>query len=356
MQIAANGLAAALERSSNARCFLLHGAEPLLVEESKDLIRAHFSERGYTDINRLSVETGFDWDALSVSSRSLSLFSDRRAIELRLPTGRPGDKGAAFLRTYAEESADDSILVVIAGKLDKKILSAMWCKVFADHGLVVDCGSIPPLRLPGWIEQRFVAQGVTCQAGVSERLAYYVEGNLLAADQEVRKITLTLPQGTELDISRLEASLADHARFNVFAFIDACVAGQAARSLRILNSLRREGVEPVMMVWALVRETRNLLLIAGDIKSGVPRQEAFSRHRVWSSRAPMVMAALKRLGINRLTATHRRAARLERIAKGHARDYQRGTDASVFWFEFEQVALALCGVKSLPSFPGHSAS
>jgi DNA polymerase III subunit delta len=247
----------------DSHCFLVHGAETLLVEETRSLLRQHFASRGFSDVNRLSAEGGFDWSALEHSTRSLSLFAERRYIELRLPSGKPGDGGTAFIEHFARDPGADTVLVVVCGKLDKKALAAGWCRSMAQHGVIVDAGSVQAARLPEWIRQRLAELGVVCAADVAARLAYYVEGNLLAADQEVRKLALLLPAGATLDEERLTSVMADHARFSVFAFVDACVAGQAERCLRILRSLRREGAEPVVMVWALAREVRRTLNLLG---------------------------------------------------------------------------------------------
>ncbi len=325
-----------------ARCFLVHGPETLLVEEARDLIRAHFSAAGFGDATRASVESGFDWDAFSQASCSLSLFSRQRYLELRLSSGRPGDAGAAFIAEFARRADPDTVLVVICGKLDKKQLATKWVRGVAEHGAVVDTGSVNPARLPEWIVQRFRAQGVACSAEAAARLAYYVEGNLLAADQEVRKMALSLAPETRVDEAVLERVMADHARFNVFNFVDACLAGQPARGVRILGSLRREGVEPVLLVWALAREIRSLGLIGAELKAGGNRQEVFRRHRVWASRAPLVIGTLKRVGLSGLAALQRRVALLDRWVKGQ--DAPQDAPADV-WHELERITLGICGIK-----------
>lgn len=343
MQFVADQLESRLA-GGDFRCFLVHGPEPLLVEEVRDRIRSHFAALGFDEVDRLTVESGFDWAALDQSSRSLSLFAQRRYIELRLPSGKPGDAGAAFIGRFAAERHVDTALVVLCGRLDSKALGASWCRAVAEHGAVVDTGTVAAAQLPRWIAGRFAELGVDCASGVAARLAYYVEGNLLAADQEIRKLALILPEGATLDEERLEAVMADHARFNVFAFVDACVSGQAGRALRILRSLRQEGSEPVMLVWALAREARSLNLVGAELKAGGARQEVMRRHRIWPSRVPMVMSALKRLGVSRLNRIHARVARLDRLVKGHEREV-RGTDDA--WIEIERVALAICGINSV---------
>ena len=332
--------------SIKSRCFLVHGAETLLVDEARDRIRAHFENLGYRDVSRFSVETGFDWSALDASTRSLSLFGDKRYIELRMPAGQPGEKGAAFFDEFLAGRDNDTVLVILCGKLDKKVLSSAWCKAVSEAGAVVDTGSVPSGRLPQWITRRFQSLGVNCSAQVADRLAYFVEGNLLAADQEVRKLALILPPGAELDEARLETVMADHARFTVFALVDACVAGQSARGLRILRSLRQEGAEPFTMIWALARELRNLGLIGAALKEGQPRRDVFRRYRVWASREPMVLSALKRLGLSRIMRLQSRMCYLDQLVKGHQTAVTGPSDT---WIEIEGVALSMCGINSLIS-------
>lgn len=343
MEIAAAQLDAHLGRSE-ARCFLVHGAETLLVEEARDRIRSRFAENGFDDVSRFSVESGFDWSALTQSSRSLSLFASRRYLELRLPTSQPGEAGAAFVHDFLDAADPDAVLVILAGRLDKKALASAWCRAIASTGVLVDAGSVPAARLPRWIQQRFSALEVDCPADVAARLAYYVEGNLLAADQEVRKLALMIPAGGTLDEERLESAMADHARFNVFVFVDACVAGQPQRALRIMRSLRREGTEPVMLTWALAREVRLLGQVGAALKAGEPRDAVFRRQRVWSSRVPLVIGALKRLGLARLNAVVADVAYLDRLVKGQQAAVRGPADP---WIVIERVALALCGINSL---------
>lgn len=343
MEVPAARLKSALE-GTDVRCFFVHGAETLLVDEARATIRAHLAARGYGDVSRFTAEAGFDYSALTRSSRSLSLFPERRTIELRLVGDSPGEKGEEFINDFLASPGDDTALVILCGRLDKKSLGKSWYKALARDALVVDTGTVSAAALPRWIRQRFADLGASCTDDAAARLAYFVEGNLLAADQEVRKLALMVPPGGTLDERRLEEVMADHARFTVFALVDACVAGQGARAVRILRSLRAGGTEPVVLVWALAREVRTLGLVGAALKAGRPRAEVMSSQRIWSSRVPLVMAALKRLGLSRLGAVHRRVAYLDRRVKGQERHADGPDDP---WVEIERVALALCGIKSV---------
>lgn len=322
------------------RCFLVHGPETLLIEESRDLLRRHFAGLGYEDAGRHVVERGFDWSLFSRQARSPSLFASRRYLELRLPKGLPAD-GAAPLAAFVADPAPDVALVVVCGRLDKRQLGASLGKAFERDGVVVNAGSVAAARLPAWLRARFRAHGVECDEQAAARLAWYVEGNLLAADQEVRKLALLLPGGAVLDAATLERVAADQSRFNVFAFADACVAGDGPRAARILRNLRRQGMAPILPHWSLVREVRALCLIGAALRAGENPGAVYRRHRVWSSRVALLDGALKRLPQRALHAILSRLAILDVALKGQGR-LECGPDDA--WVELESICLAICGI------------
>ena len=328
----------------DCKCFLLHSNEVLLLEEARDALKKHFHAAGFTDQNRHTVESGFDWSGFNASSQTLSLFAERRFIELRLPNGKPGDKGAEWLKGFVANCPDDTVLVVVSAKLDKRQLAAAWCKAFQQNGAVVEAKPVPATQLPNWILKRFKQQSIQCDREVAVRLAYYVEGNLLAADQEIRKLSLTMNPGDTLGLEELEQRATDNSRFNVFAFVDACLAGNAGRSLRILGRLKHEGVEPILLVWSLARELRLLSSLNAEVSHGVSSAEAFRKHRIWSSRAPLVSAALKRLRPRVLLSILKRVAWLDRLVKGQE---PNTSGVQLVWFEIERIALAICGISVL---------
>jgi DNA polymerase III subunit delta len=330
-----------LSQTSNTRCFLIHGEETLLVEESRDVLRQHFANIGFGDLNRLTVEAGFDWSSFSQSNHTMSLFAERRYVELRIPSGKPGDKGATLIAEFAQAASPDTVLVVICGKLDKKALANKWCGAIREAGVVVDTGSVSSSRLPGWVQSRLKQHGIDAELDVASRLAWYVEGNLLAADQEIRKLALVHPTGQSLDVETLDGVMADQSRFSVFTLSDACLAGKTKRCLRILQNLKKEGVEPILVLWALTREVRTLGMIAAEVKLGQAMSESFKRHRVWSSRTQMVSAALKRLSTDFLQIALQRLAILDRVIKGQQKLDDGPGDV---WVEFERLVLGLCGI------------
>jgi DNA polymerase-3 subunit delta len=292
------------------------------------------------EILRFTAGVDLDWQQLHESTRSLALFANRRMIEIRLPTGKPSPMGAKTLVSLLEEDRDDIILVVAAGRIDKRTQAASWFKMLERKGSVVEAAAVPAGKLPHWIEARLVTRGLRPESGVAKQLAFYVEGNLRAAAQEIDKLVLLLPSGQELTHKMLEKSISDQARFSVYQFVDNCLQGVYERALRMLTTLRRDGTEPVLVIWVLAREVRQLVEMAAELDDGESRQTVFRQHQIWSSRSACVGAALERH-----TGTYWRhllvhLAEVDQAAKG------RRVAVGLPWEQLEQVALSICGINT----------
>ena len=333
MPIGPEQLTRALARGL-APLYLISGEETLLVDECLDAIRARARADGFTERRVLTVETGFDWNDLRTECQSLSLFAERRLIELRLPTGKPGDAGAGLLAGFAESPSPDLLLVVISAKLDKGSRDSRWVQAIESAGVHVQARPLDAQRLPAWISQRLATHGLQPEPGVVELMAWHLEGNLLAVAQEVDKLGMLIGRGP-VTRAEVEASLADNARFNVYQLVDAALAGDAVVVRRMLASLRADGTEPILMHWALARELRSLAPLAQERARGKP--EAAVLARVWQIRRPLVARALKRLTSAALYGLLRQAATLDRIIKGQA--------AGDRWLELERLLLAVGGPK-----------
>lgn len=323
--------------SKLAPVYLVGGDEPLLVDECCTAIRDKAITEGYTEREVLNVETGFDWNKLSSSGQSMSLFADRRLLELRLPTGRPGDAGGKALTRWTEDLPEDTVLLVIAGKLDQDILRTKWAKTLEKVGAVLRIFPPDINELPNWIAQRMRRQGLQPEKGVAEQLAYHFEGNLLALSQELTKMALST-QGA-ISIADLEDQLSDSARFSVFRFVDVCLQGDASNVQRILGSLKKEGIAPVLVLWAMVREIRSLAAMAQEIAGGSREPEVFKAHRVWAKRQGLLRKGLNRLQPGQWLTLLQRASRTDRVIKGRAKGDT--------WQELEGLGLAICGVVPL---------
>jgi DNA polymerase-3 subunit delta len=274
-------------------CYLVAGDEPLLVQEALDAIRRKARDDGFGSRELFVAATGFDWRDLSAATGNLSLFAEKRVLELRLPTGKPGRQGAAAIIDMLQQSGDDLLLIVSAPKLDRSTAAAKWVKSLDTEGALVQVWPIREGELPAWINGRMRAVGLTPDTDAVRLIADRVEGNLLAAQQEIEKLRLLHGAGP-VSASQVDAAVADSSRFDVYKLVDAAVSGDARRALRVLGAVRTEGLEPVIVMWALTRELRMLATLADSVAKGVNLGSALQKARVWQSRRGIVRACVSR--------------------------------------------------------------
>jgi len=310
MRINTDQLPRALERSLSAT-WLIAGDEPLLVGEAADAVRARARAEGYTGRDLFISERGFDWSALLASSQSLSLFAERRIIELRMPTPRPGKEGGAVLARLASDPAPDTLLLVVTARPERDTWSSAWFKAFEKNGVVVQSWPVEIGRLPQWIMARAAQAGLTIDAAGAELLAERVEGNLLAAHQEIAKLALLHGQG-RAGIDDVQSAVANSARYDVFQLGEAALDGDAARSLRILEGLRAEGAEPPLVLWALCRELRAL----ADARGGRGAPGGYGQQA--ERRSALLRRAAARTAGQPLGPLFMLATRVDRQVKGLA--------------------------------------
>jgi len=284
-------------QGSLAPVYVVSGDEHLLCQEACDAIRAACRQQAFSERQVLSVESGFDWGQLLEAGANLSLFAERRLLELRIPSGKPGDKGAAALLHYLARPAEDTVLLISLPKLDGSTQKTKWAKALIDGKDVqfLQVWPVDAAQLPQWIRQRLSQAGLAADQEAVELIAARVEGNLLAAAQEIEKLKL-LAEGGRVTADTVQAAVADSARYDVFGLIDAALQGHPEHSLRMLEGLRGEGIEAPVILWALARELRLLANIAQQYAQGVPLERAFSQARppVWDKRRPLVSKALQR--------------------------------------------------------------
>lgn len=317
--------------------YLLSGDEPLQMMEAGDAIRQQARQQGVNEREVLhAAATGFDWNTLSAAANTLSLFAEQRLIELHLPTGKPGNEGSKALCEYAARPPEDTVLLVLSGKLDKAAQNSKWAKALDQAGVTIQCWPIKPEELPAWVGRRMQGCGLHAANDATVLLAERVEGNMLAAAQEVEKLLLLYGPG-QLTLEQVEEGVANSARYNVFELVDTALAGDAVRSTRILQGLYGEGLEPVLILWALLREIRSLCTMAEQLEQGQPLSQILTAQRVWDNRKAVVTAALKRHRARTWQSLLRMGGRIDRIVKGaepgNARD------------ELQQLALLIAGVR-----------
>jgi len=288
MQLRPDQLPTALARGVRP-LYTVHGDEPLLAQEAGDLVRAAARAAGYTERKVFSVSGAhFDWSGLLGAAQAMSLFAERQLIEVRIPGGKPGKEGSEALQRYCETLSDDVVTIVHLPRLDRQQQGSAWFAALDSAGVSVRVDPVERKALPQWIAQRLAAQGQRVQEGDAgaQTLAFFadrVEGNLLAAHQELQKIALLYPQG-ELGFEQIEAAVLNVARYDVFKLGEAVLAGQTARVLRMLDGLRAEGEAPVLVHWTLAEDIRALKRVKDAVAQGKPLPMALRESRVWGAK------------------------------------------------------------------------
>lgn len=340
MQVSAEQLARQLA-SGLRPVYVVHGGEPLQTGEAVDAIRASARGRGFSERITFEPAADGDWAALEAEAASPSLFAPRRLLEVRLPGSRPGNAGAAALTRLAGRPLPDVLLLVVLGKLESKQRSAAWIEALDRTGVSVPTRPVAPAEMPAWVTARARRAGLDLSAEAAALLAERTQGNLLACAQEIEKLALLHP-GARVDAREVLASAGESARYDVFDLVDAVLAGDTRRSVRVLEGLRAEGVEPPLVVWALAREFRTLASIARGLARGEPAARLFGRHRIWESRQAAVRSALDRHRPGRWLGFLRRLGQIDRMIKG--------LEPADPWHELSRLVLAMAGKD--PSAPG----
>jgi DNA polymerase-3 subunit delta len=302
--------------------YLIAGPEPLRVQEAADAVRARARAEGFSEREVFDVDASFDWNSLGQGVAALSLFASRRLFDLRLPTGKPGKEGSEAIREYCANPPPDTVLLVTA--LDwSKSHQGKWSEEIARVGHFLPLWPIKAHELPDWLERRLRSRGLVATAGAAQRLLDRIEGNLLAAAQEIDKLALLLGAApgqapVTVDDARMEALVADSARFDVFGLAEAMLAGEPVRASRMLASLRAEGDQVAGLLPILSRE----LLILASLARVPPGQlgSAMREARVWESRQATYRRALDRHPAARWEAFVAECGRIDRSAKGRGDD------------------------------------
>ncbi|QGZ60577.1 DNA polymerase III subunit delta [Paraburkholderia acidisoli] len=319
MQLRPDALEAHLARGL-AGLYVVYGDEHLLAQEACDRIRAAARAAGFTDRSVFTVERGFDWSSLLGASQSMSLFGDRQLVELRIPSGKPGKEGADALKTLAAANNPDVLMLVTLPRLDAATQKSAWFSALSEGGAALKVDPVERAALPNWIGQRLGLQGQRVAPGEDGRralqfVAERVEGNLLAAHQEIQKLGLLYPQGV-LSFEQIHDAVLNVARYDVFKLNEAMLTGDVGRLARMLDGLQGEGEASVLVLWAVVEEIRTLLRIKRGVAAGKPLAMLLRENRVWGPRERLIGPALSRLTETTLERGLALAARLDRQVKG----------------------------------------
>ncbi len=296
--------------------YVLHGDEPLLALEAADAIRARARADGFSERVLLAAERGFDWRELAASGASLSLFGTRKLIELRLPTGKPGPDGAEAIGAWCAKLPPDTLTLMSLPRLDRSGQSSPWFKALESAGVVVNIHPVERARLPEWIASRLARQKQAAAPETLQFLADCVEGNSLAAHQEIQKLGLLLPPG-ELDFEAVRQAVLNVARYDAAKLSEAMLTGDRARLARMLEGLRGEGEAPPRVLWILAEEIRAIAKVQDGLAAGKPLAEVCREARVWGdARQSLIGRAAGKLTRAALLAALEQAANVDRVIKG----------------------------------------
>ena len=351
MQIAATQLGQHLQRGLKS-LYTLHGDEPLLQQEALDTIRAAARAAGFTERTSHTVAGAhFDWSEVLASGGSLSLFADKQIVEIRIPSGKPGKDGSAALQQLAEMSRDNdsTLTIVLLPRLDKLTKSSAWFAALDGFGVSLQVDPVERAALPAWIAQRLSAQGQRVAPGEEGQrtlqfFADRVEGNLLAAHQEIQKLALLFPveasSGGVLSLAQVESAVLNVARYDVFKLSEAVLAGQAVRVQRMLDGLQAEGEAEVLVHYTLSEDIRALKRVKDAIAQGRPLPMALREQRIWGVRERLFERVVPRLSELALGQLLQDAHLVDGIVKGLKQpDWPLNG-----WQALHRLALQLCGL------------
>ena len=325
MQLRAEALDAHLS-TSLAPLYVISSDEHLLALEAADRIRASARAAGFSEREVLVAERYFKWGELQAVNQSMSLFGDRKLIELRIPGGKPGKDGGQALQDYAavcaqSNQAQDTLTLITLPKLDRATQKSAWVTALQQAGVFIDIPLVERAQLSGWIGQRLAAQGQSAERTALDFMVERVEGNLLAAHQEIRKLALLYPEG-RLSLEQIRDAVLNVARYDVFKLSEAMLAGDIARLVRMLDGLKGEGEALPLVLWAVTEEIRTLIRLKLGTADGQPLASLLRDYRIWGPRERLMGPALTRVKLSTLKQALSESAQVDRMIKGlRAKDF-----------------------------------
>jgi len=298
-----------------APLYVITSDEHLLALEAADRIRKTARAQGYTERDVLTVERTFKWGELLAANQAMSLFGDKKLIELRIPGGKPGKDGSAALQAYAKDLSPDNLTLITLPKLDWQTAKASWVTTLQAAAVYIEIPTVERAALPGWIGARLSAQGQGAERQSLDFIADRVEGNLLAAHQEIQKLGLLYEPG-KLSFEQVHDAVLNVARYDVFKLSEAMLGGDAARLSRMLDGLKGEGEALPLVLWAVSEEIRTLLKLKSGMAQGRPLGALLKEYRIWGPRERMMEPAVRRVSMATLEAALQEAAQVDRMVKG----------------------------------------
>ncbi|MBD3777297.1 MAG: DNA polymerase III subunit delta [Thiotrichales bacterium] len=300
--------------------YLLYGEEALFLRDCADGLRHALQAQGYLYGERYEVDAGFDWRSLQMETQAGSLFSEQRVVSVSMPKGNPGTDGTQFIQDWVRISAElpqppEVIVVIECEKLESRQLKSKWAAAIESAGLVVQAKPVPAQALPGWCQQKAQQVGIQLDNEAAALLAERVEGNLLAADQELIKLSLLFPQGSVIDASIIAQSVVDQAHYQLFALSSEMLLGRGQHAQQMLTRLRQEGLEAPVILWLVAKEIRQQLELA-QLSQTLPLAQVFNQLKIWQSRQAECKAALQRHTLHDWQAMLKQALQIDLLIKG----------------------------------------
>jgi DNA polymerase-3 subunit delta len=314
MRLKSEQLAGSLQKSLGA-VYLISGDEPLQIVELSDAIRHAAKRAGFLEREIFSTDTGFEWSEITTSSQSMSIFGYKKVIDLRVPTANFGNEGAKTLISYCEKLPVDTVLLITCGKLNAAAMKTKWFEAVDKVGVTIHVKPLEGDELLQWLQHRLQQRGLNTDRAGLALLAERIEGNLLAASQEIEKLYV-LYGASALKQAQIFDVVADSSRYDVFKLIDAILAANENRIFKILEGLQAEGIAPPVVLWALMREARTLCKVKIELSEGKSKDIVFRNNQIWDKRIGLVEKAIKRLSHTKLFEILTLSAKADRQAKG----------------------------------------
>lgn len=316
-----------------APCYLISGDETFLVEEACDLVRKAAVDQGINDRDCFVADKGFAWQNFITATKNFSLFSDSKLVELHLASAKVDVKGAEILQAYLQNPSQDKILLIVAPKLEAGWQKIKWLQMVDEKGIFLQIWQLENKQLSGWVANRLRSKGLIANAAVCNLLAEKAEGNLLALAQEIEKLSLLYGSGN-LDIEKVALATQDNAHYNIFLLVDTALEGDVKKVIAIFENLRGEGVEPILILWALARDLRLLNELSLDKNTG-SFEKICQTNRVFPKRIPLLRKAVSRHKRGDFSDLLQNAARIDCVMKG--------AEVGDVWRELLQLTLRLSG-------------
>ncbi len=323
--------------------YLLASGEALLTRDWLDEARQALREFGFEDIQNLQSDAGFDWQSLLQEGDMMSLFSNRKCRIVTLPSGKPGQPGSKAIQALCDNPSEENVYIFVVPPIDRQSRNSSWCKAIQSCGEIIEIKPVYENQLADWLSQRARSKGFSIDNQAAQFLAVCTEGNLLAADQELEKLSIRFSGQDSIDFDTIQTSVSQSARYSHFLLVDACLAGKTRRALRILKSLRTEGYATAQLRWALQNALQQLDRLKLAEASGNLSDRIWQELRIWGGKQGLYRSATARLASAQVERLLQSCATLDRLSKGQ----QDSAFPDQEWTEIKSLVVRFSGVSGV---------